>query len=912
MDENSELIAIFFEEADDQLNALQDSFFTLERVLTDEDAIDSAFRAIHTLKGSSATVGLTDVSHLAHKLEDLLSAAREKTLTLQESDIDLFFQLIDTLTSLLGAHKENQEPESEVLNKQAEQVAKIQDRLEKASVIQTPLAADKKAASSSPPTEYELLQQQSEEEKALPLPDEAQAEIAHAESNDLRIVRVTVLFDGNGPMASLGPLQIYNGIKNVAPIIASSPSETEIVGSGDFLPRVDYYIGLSNVTEADLRALEPKISISDVTLSVTASFYQSNMGLDGGTASVDPKISSLIDDVIGSTPPASQEETLSVEQACAKAAADGLKIVSVKVEFNPDGDMRDLFPIQILNAAKELGQFIASEPSEKMIAEEDAFHSSVVYYLGFTPDTLPPLETIEKRLFLSDVTTSVKSNLVRSGQTTGSDGEQKAPVAAVKKAASPQGGGSSSHQSSAVRVDSDKINLLLNLIGEAVTNKATFTQILTTIETKLKELSTNQAEFRDNILSLSAVLRSTDLSHQTGAQVAALMMQEIKGHEKGFSTNFGDFSREMKSITNDFRSHLSFLSRNTNELHEAVLKMRMNPISSIMPRFHRLIRDLSRQLGKPATLVVEGEETEVDKSVLEMLVDPIMHCIRNCMDHGIELPEERRRAGKPAEGRVMVFAENLGNSVVLQIGDDGAGINRDAVLKKIIEKNLTAHPNELTDQEIFDFMFRPGFSTNAVVTDISGRGVGLDVVKSAIDKLGGTVSLETNRGKGTIFTIYLPLTLAIISALVVRLGKQVYAIAMPSIVETQVLQESSSAAVSGVPQIALRGKQYPLIHLSEVFGLPEDQGEGVQKYFVLFRRGQQDYALLVDELLEEQEIVIKPLNDPFLKVKGVSGATVMGSGSIALILDLEAIEELFLEKCRTVDERSKEVPYERA
>lgn len=337
---------------------------------------------------------------------------------------------------------------------------------------------------------------------------------------------------------------------------------------------------------------------------------------------------------------------------------------------------------------------------------------------------------------------------------------------------------------------------------------------------------------------------------------------------------------------------LAQLSRITLDLQNVVMKVRMVPIEFVFNRFPRMVRDLARNLGKEINFVMEGEETELDRTFVEVIGDPLVHLIRNAIDHGIETKEERIALGKPPIGTVKLSARHEGNNVVIEVEDDGRGMDREKILRKAIEKGLITEEKAqgLSDERIFDFIFLPGFSTKEQVSELSGRGVGMDVVKNTIESLNGTVSIESKLGKGTKVTIRLPLTLAIIQALLVKVNNFVYAIPISIIDSTLIITTEEIKVVQNEEVIVIRGEVIPLIKLWEIFGM-EHEKTPAEMNVVVVRYGTRKYGLAVDTLIGQEDIVIKSLGKVFSDVKIFSGGATLGDGSIALILDVTNIIE---------------------
>ncbi|ODA42526.1 chemotaxis protein CheA [Desulfosporosinus sp. BG] len=343
------------------------------------------------------------------------------------------------------------------------------------------------------------------------------------------------------------------------------------------------------------------------------------------------------------------------------------------------------------------------------------------------------------------------------------------------------------------------------------------------------------------------------------------------------------------NMVNSLNEANVYLGRLMNDLQESVMRLRMVAIGTVFSRFPRLVRDLAKKTGKEIELVLKGEDTELDKTVVEVIGDPLMHLIRNSVDHGIESPEERRAAGKPELGTVTLDAYHEGNHIAILISDDGAGLPLDKIRNIAVSKGLIVEREELSERDIANLIFLPGFSTAEKVTDISGRGVGMDVVKKALNNLGGMVDITTRQGLGTTFTIRLPLTLAIIQALLVEVGEEIYAVPLSSVLETLLVNRMDIKTVGRLPMVQLRGNTLPLISLQEKFGLPAPETESSEVFVVVVGFGDKALGLIVDELRGQQEVVIKSLGDFLSNLPGIAGATILGDGKVTLILDIGSL-----------------------
>jgi two-component system chemotaxis sensor kinase CheA len=335
------------------------------------------------------------------------------------------------------------------------------------------------------------------------------------------------------------------------------------------------------------------------------------------------------------------------------------------------------------------------------------------------------------------------------------------------------------------------------------------------------------------------------------------------------------------------------LERNTQEIQERVMGIRMLPISMAFNRFPRLVRDLSAKVGKNIQLLISGEETELDRSVIESIGDPLTHLLRNACDHGLEPPEERVAAGKPKQGTIRLNAFHEGGKICITVEDDGRGLNRDKILAKAIEQRMITGNDTLSDDQVWALIFRPGFSTAEKLTDLSGRGVGMDVVKRNIEELGGIVSIKTITGRGTIFTLKLPLTLAIIEGMTIRVGEDTYIVPLLSILESIQPKADMVKTLIGKGEVVnVRGAFYPIVRLYEVFDLQPEHKNPAEAILLILETEGERVVVMVDEILGQQQVVIKSIEENFRKVDGVAGATILGDGTVGLILDVRGLAKL--------------------
>ncbi len=349
------------------------------------------------------------------------------------------------------------------------------------------------------------------------------------------------------------------------------------------------------------------------------------------------------------------------------------------------------------------------------------------------------------------------------------------------------------------------------------------------------------------------------------------------------------------AVAQKLQTAITELERNTREIQESAMSMRMLPINMTFNRFPRVVRDLSNKLGKKVNLVIEGGATEIDKSMIEKLVDPLTHLVRNSIDHGIEQTADRMAAGKSETGTVILRAEQKGGNIVISIIDDGAGLNRERILAKARENNLPV-AEDIPDKEVWKLIFQPGFSTAAEVTDVSGRGVGMDVVRRNIEAIGGRIEIESKTGNGSAFYIQLPLTLAIVDGISVAIGDEIFVVPLVNIIESIQPSTAQLKSIGNDTLLWIREQYWPLVAVHKMMEVDNAIDRPTEGIVVLLESSKRRYGILVDSLLGQQQVVIKSLEHHYKKVPGISGATIMGDGRVAMILDADSIAE----QCRPI------------
>ena len=528
------------------------------------------------------------------------------------------------------------------------------------------------------------------------------------------------------------------------------------------------------------------------------------------------------------------------KNAVNEALKKNLHVYKIKVSVDENCILKAARAFLVFKNLEGHGDIIKSEPSVQDIEDEKIdFDFSIIVVTEEKYDNIIALIKNVSEIkdaagqeitqpFPEEQTEEAKEEKKETSAVSQTAKPAAAKPAAKKPASTGKTSGSVSHT---VRVDIEKLDVLMNLVSELIIAK-------------------------NGLVSAS---------HVEGDEAAAL--------------------------NQSFTEQIEYLERVTTNLHESVMKVRMMPIESVFSRFPRMIRDLNKKLGKKMELYMSGEDTELDRTVIDEIGDPIMHLLRNSADHGLESAEIRKERGKSEVGSIFLDAFQEGNNVVIEVRDDGNGIDTEKVKAKAVEKGTITQEQAdvMTDKEAIDLLFRPSFSTAEKVTDVSGRGVGLDVVKSKIEALGGDVEVKTKYGEGSTFSIRLPLTLAIIQALMVKLGDEKYAISLGSIETIEDIPVSDIKYVHAKEVIHLRGNVIPLIRLRDLLDVPGEPEESENITVVVVRKGDKQAGLVVDSLIGQMEIVIKSLGKYIRINKMISGATILGDGSVALIIDANTL-----------------------
>lgn len=771
----SQFFEVFFDEAEELLAEAERLLLSLDVEQPDFEDLNAIFRAAHSIKGGAATFGFMDMAEITHVLENLLDKIRKQEMALTNEHVDAFLAAKDVLKMELDGHRH----QSAVNQDQVADVKMMLKSLSDGTTV-APLAevAIAEQAQATAQTNNETLAL-SEDEKA--------------KGWQLFNVQLPVMDDKDlsnlkEELALLGEVSApQKNNQGHAFVIKTDSSKDDIISICSFI-------------------LDPS------KLEITVS---------------------------GESAPATQEKQPSDTKATAETAS-----VAAQDEGYGFFDNIEL-PAQSVNQTKQKevvtstvikteGYQVEEEVGYGIFAGQGREKSEEGY--GFFAPFKPHPDAPKAQLIGDETSVSAvaaaSTNEVKEPQTEKDVAQERRIEVrreADKAVTTNTTSAPATTESSSIRVGVEKVDQLINLVGELVIT---------------------QAMIEQRVNALDPV------------------------HHEGLINSVGQ------------------LTRNTRDLQESVMSIRMMPMDFVFSRFPRMVRDLASKLNKKVEFVTIGATTELDKSLIERIVDPLTHLVRNSVDHGIETPDKRRASGKPEAGTLTLSAAHKGGSIVIEVTDDGGGLNREKILAKAQSNGLPVSES-MSDSEVFNLIFAPGFSTAEVVTDVSGRGVGMDVVKRNITAMGGVVEIRSAMGYGTTISIALPLTLAILDGMSVSLGNSVYVVPLNLIVETLQPKAEDIKTITGEGHMVhVRGEYLPIVALHALFNHPTHITNPTDGVLVIIESDGKKSALFVDRLVGQQQVVIKSLETNFKRIPGVSGATIMGDGSVALILDVPAIIQM--------------------
>ncbi|MDY6789751.1 MAG: chemotaxis protein CheA [Thermodesulfobacteriota bacterium] len=882
------LLQDFITEAGEHLEELEASLLKLETDPENSEILNDIFRSMHTIKGAAEFIGTEKISTLSHKLESLLETLRHGDKELNEEIIDILIKAKDRLSTLVDDLVHSQKEETKIddlieeITKLSNGDVNIEENSEKECAVE-----DQRA---QPEEIVEHL------EEALREPGDEDDRTTQTVTDKETVLRaVCKEINEEEYDKELFDIFIEQLKENLSTLrssiwsVDSAENKTEMLNNCsdcvESLQSSANYMGYENLVafyddwrKCIAQALEELASGNEVLIG----FMEEN-----------------VKKVLGFFPQLRETDLLDLNHNGIDASniKDSLE---EKPEVNPVDE-----PIS------ETGKHTAKDESEgtgkdRQLRDElsTAFDAFMMPEHDVSEENLQ--NEIEKLLFTQGDETCKITDPDHDGSETGIK-----PVMAVQNTNGEAEEGLFS-SGEGVTDGSGSYDLPENLAANELPNGLHATQEQQNDRTGterhlIKEEAFPEAHVKSVQRNIRVDAKKIDnLMNQVGELVVSRawfsqLHNELRELQQYLKESYRMSKGEVKKI-NGLAFRLSeatvSLGRVAGELQGDVMKIRMLPISQLFNRYPRLVRDLVHNTSKEVRLKVKGEDTELDKMIIEQISDPLIHIIRNSVDHGIEAVEERKILGKPDFGRLTLEAYHESNHVVIEVSDDGQGIDPDLIKATAVEKNFCskAELNQMTNREVLDLIVKPGFSTAAKVTNTSGRGVGMDVVKRNIEKLNGTIDIDSVVGEGTRFCIKIPLTLAIIPALLVRVGTEIYTIPLSNVEETIRISESETSFLEGVEIIRLRDRTLPLVRLSKEFGTVSKALDPDRIFVVIVSTGTRRVGLVVDELKGQAEVVIKPLVDYLQEKSGFSGATIIGDGRISLILDIFELVELSIGK----------------
>jgi two-component system, chemotaxis family, sensor kinase CheA len=766
----------FFEESFEALDSMEAALLKLDIGAPEPELINTIFRVAHSIKGGSATFGFSDIASFTHSLETLLDELRSGGMQVTLEISDLLLKSVDVMRAMLRSTQAKQPHDMQrVSDLQFDLELMIAQKNAPKPAVAAPAAAALAPAAPAPATMAAAA-------AAAPSPAPSARQVTAAAPAPV---------DANAG-STAGPTTSA-GFASAAQAPASNATRWEI----NFRP----YRELFARGNDPLRMMRELAELGELTVNADLSALPSFADLESQSCYLAWKLE-LSGDVTESA----------IKQVFEWAEGD-CDLEIRQLGASPGADAH-------AHAAAATAP-AAPAPTNASAANTAAAPATANAPTNTAAATTPAVDEPKHEA------AALAAAAPAPATATPSAAAPAAPALAVVKDAKSDAPVATIGDSSSIRVSVEKIDELMNTVGELVITQAMLSQLSTVLE---------------------------------GPNAEKL------------------------------RAGLAQLERNTRELQESVMRVRMLPISFVFSRFPRMVRDIAQRLGKQIDLKLTGEQTELDKTVLEKIGDPLVHLVRNSIDHGIEMPEARVAAGKPAAGTVHLDACHRGGNIAVEVSDDGGGLDKNRILAKARQRGLVGQNDVLTDDQIHELIFLPGFSTAEKTTDLSGRGVGMDVVRRNVKELGGKVELRSEFGKGSRFIITLPLTLAIVDGQSVAVGSETYIIPLISIVESMRLKETSISRLSGHNEVfSFRGDYLPIIRLHELFGV-EPRARALHEGLVVIAEGDgRRVGLFVDDLLGQQQVVIKSLEVNYGRVEGVSGATILGDGSVALILDVTGI-----------------------
>jgi two-component system chemotaxis sensor kinase CheA len=789
--------ATYFDECSELLTEMEEQFAAIEAGERDADRLNAVFRAIHSVKGGAGAFGFTALVSFAHAYETLLDYVRDGRIELVDDVVALCIRANDIVADYVSAARTGEALPADYGVEEKERFDALArgdraeddesgDPLEEFDIEFVPVMVNLGGEEADPVVAAAGLAS-----GEAPVDDVFEAPPMQIEPGhwEVRFIPHRALYArANDPLllfrelAALGEMHVRAVLEDIPPLSDFEP----------FAVYCSWEITLisSTLTEAMIREVFEFVE-GDCDIMVT------QLGGEGGAVAAP---SAMASSEISQTEPV--RPTVAAEPDPAELLALADDEVASLLDFTSEPDMAVAAPVDF-----------APEPVSAPVTAQDSFEEAPALSFAELAETIEPSPAARPQVAVTPL---------------------RPPALPTAPGEGDESGGGRSVGVQSIRVDLDKVDRVVNMVGELVITQSMLTQ-------------------------------------QMDETLRARYTELVRG--------------------------LEVLAQTTRGLQDSVMAIRAQPVKSVFSRMPRLVRELASKTGKKIKLETIGENTEIDKTVIEQLSDPLTHMIRNSADHGIENPEQRADRGKPETGTIRLSAEQAGGNILIIVEDDGGGINRERVLKVARDKGVVAPDVNPTDEQIDQLIFAPGFSTASEVSDLSGRGVGMDVVLSNIKKIGGSVHVRSWTGKGTRMTLRLPLTLAVLDVMLVKVGGSPYVVPLSSIVETiQCSRASFERVPSGGQVLQVRGEYVQVIDLAQRFEMATDTDPDNRFVVLCETEGSAKVALIVDDIIGQQQVVIKSLEENFERVEGVAGGTILGDGNVALIVDVQGLKTTIVHK----------------
>ncbi|MFH0984862.1 MAG: chemotaxis protein CheA [Candidatus Omnitrophota bacterium] len=873
-DERRELIQEFLSEGNEYLVVLNEKLLGVEAAFkqgqtVSDDNINAMFRAAHTIKGTASFLDLKKTVELTHQAETLLDRIRRKEVLFSAIIIDVLFKTLDTVGALFLSLKDSGE-EGDV--ETTECLHHIEDVLK-----------GREAPIETLPSSLE----------SVAVRDEYLPEfIVEAEENIQGLEQSLLSLEQNK-----ADKDVIHTMFRLAHTLKGSAWAVNVVSIAKVAHHIENLLDAVRHGTAlmDGSKMSPLFLGMDAIKGLLAELKKGNKE-PGDVSEVCNALMGTLDTTSAGEVISMDETTmpvsLSQEQSSLikESVAEGSEIFRIFLTIDKEIAMKSMKAMVIEERLRQRGKVIQIHPALALIKDAQTIDLTMGILFGSPANE----KDIRSLLSIDGVAISQIERLdAKQLAAMGLNAQDKS--SAVKETLNVK---NTMSESSTLRIDSFKLDQLMNLSGELAILRARFGQLvrLCSEEATIQRGVANEVE---DLICLQDSLLKGGESLRTGTK-SSEVAQRISKTTQEFTSRLQQIKTRLAGSAIHARVHAldemtGVLGKISADIQSGVMQARMVPVEAVFTRFKRIVRDISKEVGKEIMLKIEGEETELDKKIVDCLVEPLTHMVRNSIDHGIENQDLRRKSGKTEAGTILLKASHRGNSICIEVSDDGKGVDPEELVNVAVEKGFYTkeQADKFTVKEKLDLMFLPGFSTAKKVTDISGRGVGMDVVKNMITSMNGTIEIFTEKGKGTVFILRIPLTLAIIKALLATAGKGVYAFPIESVLEIVKFESAQISKVDGVLTVKLREHALSLIDLQGLIGAGHvRESEMNTKTVVVVTDGHQLLGLAVDQLIGEDEIVIKPLSEHFSRVKGITGVSILGDGKIALILDASAVIEL--------------------